>query len=588
MHAKTTWILLVLVLLLGGVGWWLTRAEEARGEELGRKLLPGYVTGAVQVLRIENLRRDHRVELTRASRGWRITDPIDYPAADGAVNRLLDDLAVAPAVAVPDVDPANVGLDVPVAILEVYEQADGLEPSWRIEVGKAALNQNVVYVRTEGRIWRTLRNLETAVDRPLHDWRNPRAIPSPVGFGAVAEIERWGTGPFRASLDADGWTLVEPYRAALDPGRVTTFTRGLLTTLRVVRFEAEDPDARHRFGLDEPTTAVRFTTATAQTTEVRFRASGGRWYCTHDDSPVVVEIDAFAAELIQMPVEELLDRRVLRLVHDDVRRVELESTRGTVVIEREGGGFVVSGPTANGATLERVPADDGEVHDLLAELSQAEIVFGADEPRASDGGAPPPSPSPAAGTAGRAVWVESRAGVRFGGTFGPSGDAVDSEPVTFQRPGEDVTGLVSAELAALVARPADVYVSHVLHSVAEEEALWIELARGDVTRRWTRDDVGRWTRDGRPGPDAEFELVVDRLRHVRADELLDDDVELVDPIHVRIQPRAGRRIQFRLGPVRPAGPTASGDAEVVAYVGPERAATVDPELVDALSEFVGD
>ena len=62
MHAKTTWILLVLVVALGGLGFWLTRADAEAREALERNLLEGYTTGSVTSFRIENLNRDHRVE----------------------------------------------------------------------------------------------------------------------------------------------------------------------------------------------------------------------------------------------------------------------------------------------------------------------------------------------------------------------------------------------------------------------------------------------------------------------------------------------------------------------------------------------
>lgn len=576
MHARTTWFLLVLVLALGGVGWWLTRADEQLGDEFRRKLLPGYATAQVASFRIENLRRDQRVEIERRDRGWWIVDPVDYAAEPGVVNRLLDDLAVAPAVGVPDADPEKLGLDPPVAILEVYTRAGALEPAWRIEIGRTALNENVVYARTEGRVWRTLRNLETAVDRPLFAWRNARVVPDPVAFGSVAEIERQGFEPFRAVLDADGWMLVEPFRATLDPGRVTTFARGLLTTLRVERFLAEDPDGRNRYGLEDPAVAVRFTTATGQRTELTFQGSGRTWYCAHDDAPTVVEIDPFGAELFRAPVSELFDRRVLRLAHEEVQRVELVSPAGQVTLERAGTTFRVAGPTSNGGVLEPCAADGGAVVDLLGRLSQAEIEgaspeldFEADEELA--------------------VWVHGRSGGRFGGELGATTRiASGARGVLFRRPNDQVVGLVSSELKELIRQPADAFVSRVLHQVDEEQAASIELVRGDVRRLWRRDDYGRWSLEGSPDPDPEFELIVDRLRRVPAAELLDGATELADPIRVRIARHRGGAVEFEVGYLPTAGPAPAGDGTPCGYVGRDRAAVVDGDLVALLAPFVED
>ena len=577
MHARTTWVLLVLISALGGWGYWLTRADDEAQEAFHRNLLEGYKSASVTSFRIENLKRDHRVVVERGGRGWRIVDPIDYVAEAGAVNRLLDDLATAPAIEVPEAQPETVGLDPPVAILEVFTQADTIEPRWRVEVGLPALNENVVYVRMDGQIWRTLRNLETAVDRPLYEWRNRRAVPYPIAYSAVAEIEREGSEPFRALLDADGWKMTDPHRATLDPGRATTFVRGLLTSLYVMRFLAEDPDGRQRFGLDEPTTTVRFKTATGETTELFFKRAGSSWYCSHDGEPTVVEIDGFAAELFQVPLSELYDARILRLAHDDVQRLELVSQQGNVVLEREGKGFVVSGPAESGAVLERVPADGGRVGDLLTRWTQVELQ-----------GLQPllEGTSPASSAGDRAIWIEGRSGVRFGGTLGTTSVQGGQRGVWFQRPGDEVRGLLASDVAELTSTFADAFVSRVLHAVAEEETVSIGLTQGARERRWVRDDVGRWRLDGSPDPDPDFELVVDRLRQVRAQDFLSDDAVLSDPIRVHLQPRAGQAISFQVGYMAQAGPGADGATARVAYVDHERAAVVDDDLVAALQPFL--
>src|SRR5690606_36076386 len=114
-----------------------------------------------------------------------------------------------------------------------------------------------LFVRKDGRILRTLLNLETQIDKELHDYRTRRII----AFGAESVVEVNRVGTYRPDRDAEPidmtlmavregatWRLLRPYEASLDPMALSVLVAGT-SPLPVEQFiEDAAPDVG-RYGL---------------------------------------------------------------------------------------------------------------------------------------------------------------------------------------------------------------------------------------------------------------------------------------------------------------------------------------------------
>ena len=575
MHARTTWILLLLVVLGAALGWWLLEEERAPGQAFGQQLVPGLQAGEVGRVRIDNLERGVQVEFVRDELvGWRIVDPIDAPAEAVFVERLVADLAAAPALAAEQQDAGRLGLEPPRIVIELYRRGAPTERSARVEIGEPALNTTALYVRTaDGRIWRTLRNLEASSDRYLHEWQSQRVFPEGPPPERAVEIERSGRAvldgverdlAFRAVATPTGWRATEPFVASLDPARAATFA-SLPARLRALRVARDDAAAAQDLGFGEPGPALRVE-GVERTARLELRRSAAGWFAWRPDRTAVWELDALDVPPLLAPVEELVERQFLRVARADVLRVRIVKGASELELVRGEAGWRL------GSAPQAPPADDARVHELLGELETSRcgdtLVREPFEP----------------GEPACAIFVETAAGT-YGGEIGAALELADgARGVAFRRPGEDPVLLAPARLRELCDLAPDGLRSRVLHELAEADLARIEIALGPESRTWLRDGrTGRWRLSSSADPDAAFELLVDRLRVLRA-------LEWVSPgtgdapaagARVTLHPSAGGALAFSLGEADPES------AEAAEYAGPRGRARVDAALLRDVRALFG-
>lgn len=530
MQKKTLLLLLVLVALLGA-GVWYARDVEIRLEE---PLIEGFEKNEVVSIRIDNLERNLNLRLQRGADGrFELVDPIEAAADDAIVDFLLEIFESDRAVEVPgDPDPRALGLDPPRLVLTVRER-DGSEHE--LEIGAVDIAKDKVNVRTRGKILRAPRRLDNTLLRDLHDWRRPYAFG--VRPDQVVEVHRLGEDPgfadhrfgfeLHALLENDGWRLVSPFSAALNPGPAGLFVNA------GARFRIEgflpgkdlDPGL---FGLIPPTLTFELVDHATRTWSLEVGARRDRFFACR----VAPDGELFQARErdvagLTIPIELLLDRRLARVPSELIDEVRIVSDE-ELVLTRDGESFLVG---AEGGT---VAADDRLVAQFLERLQNV-LFYDFLE-------------------VGHVAADDARAEVRFLGAgeqwdlvFGE--DFVDDEGtpcVRVQRRGDEIVACLKREdLDFLETRAGDLR-DHQLCRIDELDVAWLELSGGGVTKRYRRDDKGRWRREGEEGEAFEILKWLDGIFHLRAERFVEPGAGSGEPLEVVVETRDGGRTSFTL------------------------------------------
>jgi hypothetical protein len=594
--------LLLLLLLVAGLSvlWRVRERERSRGglELPEYPLLPGLAAERVRALRIDHLERSIQVGLERDAAGrWFLTDPVAYPAQDSLVRTLLQTLALAQGEPADEVDPAQVALDPPLAVLECTQVEPLGERTLRLELGAVALDPDLVHTRVPGHpsasggaaIFRTVRTLLTTLDRNPDDYRDPRATPLLAqqvtsfrrrGALFLAEEGHLCDLSFDALLEPDGWRQVSAPQVALDPNGILLLVRGA-AELTVQRFVDDSPEDLSRYGLEPPAFTVELQDERGTPCTLRFgqpEAGAERpleeltWFCLREGFAHVWQVEARAVGLLSRPAELLYDSRVLRVLRQDVVALELEGDGRLLELERGEQGWVVRAGAGRGAPGEDAyPASPGAVEDLLGLLERTQL--GDYQPGVPFAEEDPPL----------AFHVRTKGGARLGGRIGrPWRDARSgAQGRLYLRDGDELVGLIGEEVAELCRRPLSSLRGKHLHRLQESLVRAVELswrAPGGEQRRYTfvNDGNNSWTPEGqRIGAPPDFVRSLDALLNLAVLAWLDGPVaELTDSVAVRVRPLSGEELPFTLG--RDAG----GHALVVTGAGQQ--AEIDPALFERL------
>lgn len=587
MNRFTTLVLLVLVIGLGVAVMLQTGREDP---DLGQGPVPLFEdlqTRRLVSIRLDNLPRSTHMGLERTQGRWRLIDPIDYPVRTEFLASLLRAVSSAQARRVPpsDLEGAKQGLDPPRAVLELTEELeDGSLRKQRVEMGDVDLDGMSVYVRIRGRVYRTLRSLETMLEHSVNDWRSRKLFD--LDHSAVVEVHRQGFNylngeqiplELQAQRQGAGWWFDRPVRLQADPGAMAIWTQ-VLASMSLERFSSDvaDPDLS-RFGLDNPWFSLTLTDSSGLTQTLQVASPSGTYFCKRDDLHHVWELDLRELPKIGHDVLELFDGHLARIFRRDVEFLHLVGPGHVIRLtqDRQAGEWTVSHQDADGEWTLELPADRAAVERVLGVLEQEEILdYLWDDP--VEDIFPPGAPV-------HGVWLES-GGVRFGGRVGPVRVTQQGNEVyPFHRERESRVGLVPRPVAELLELTALDFESLLVFSFIAQRTAWMSLAReGRDPREYQHTVQGIWVQPEFPDHEAkELWPVIEHLVHLLAERRLapDENVELEDVVTVRIGSLdRGDPEQVQIG--------RTPEGEVRARRGARQAVLRSPELHELLLEIV--
>jgi hypothetical protein len=258
MNFKNTWLWMVAAAVLFGLLYFFRpSAPEKPGH-----ILPGFKASEVRKVQV---RPAGQVEISveRTNGGWRLTQPVEYPAQAGEIEKLL--------AALEQLTPAHVISEQELKAFPHAEQDYGftarqfsltLDGETQIAIGSRTATGDQVFLQVAGE------NKVYVVDAALLDllpqlvdgWRDPSLVDfSRVVFDSVVvsnnalkvlEVQRNATNQL--------WRMIWPISTRADSGKVEAALRGL-QNLRAAQFVSDDakPDLEP-YGLQTPELSLAF------------------------------------------------------------------------------------------------------------------------------------------------------------------------------------------------------------------------------------------------------------------------------------------------------------------------------------------
>ncbi len=552
MKPLNTIVLLLLLLGLGTLIHWQLAKEKGGEVDVDLRLFEGVDVRQVTTMRIDNIERSLNLRLERDVQGeWYLTDPIVYPAARSIVKLLLDDIAGAKMMVVPEEEwgEEELGFAPPKIVLEIDEKtADGLE-THRVEIGAKDIDGKRVHVRVDGRYLRALVRLYTTLNRDLHEFRSQRAMH--LAPQEIVEVHRTGSViheiesepvdyTTQAFRDGDSWRSTVPFEALLDPLDISVLVMGT-AALNVDRFVEDEVVDLADYALDQPLVRIEVVTSSGarETLLLSRRGNSGRWYVKRDGAPHVWTIEPEKAGRLLYPYEQMLERHFMRATRRDVTALTLTRPGSELRLERGARSWTVARKPEGGEWGPALPASWREVEDVLARLEELEVGgFFLDRPI-------PEAPAPGGWEWG--VRVEA-AGRAAGGSIGGACQGAEGQDgVLFRRDGDEVVGWIDPWLAELAGKRLDQLRSTDLLMLDEVELSGLVLSRGEEERSYQRDNRGIWREVGVETEAVELLPLLDPLIFLRASEHLEEPEELVDPISVEFRRFRGDPVSFTVG-----------------------------------------
>lgn len=529
--------ILVLVLIVAGLVFYATRTarhEETRLADRDVALFPGVDAGLVVAIRLENVRRDLHMRFERTETGeWRLTDPVAERAESGRLEFMLQAAARARG---PLVDPAEardlsrLGLDPPRFVLDLETRSGDTSPGspvrrQRAEFGAVELDGARMFARLDGRVLLISRELEPILDLELHELRASNV--SDLDALMVMEVQRTGSAPgadgapavdvsFEAVQEGRTWRATSPVVGRLDPIAMGLYVRSMVN----YRYESIfDEGARtlSALGLDPPELRIRFGTVGTDDVELVLGRTGttraGGWLGTRLGSSIVWGISSEDAEFFAIPLEDLLDHRLIQARRGAVQRVEIDSKLGRVRLERGPKNWTCSSASVGSDVFGPAePAETRVVEDLLGEFERYELT-GYLRDRAFELG-----PAPL-------HWRILADGEESAGTFGgPYTDSTGAQDVLFQRAGDTAVAHGNPRIVDALTRESEHYLSLSVLATNEVDLTAVRVSSGDSERRFVRNAKGLWTVPGGEVEARDLYAVLEGLLFVRATERIPESV----------------------------------------------------------------
>ncbi|MFT5732751.1 MAG: hypothetical protein ACI8WY_001417 [Planctomycetota bacterium] len=505
-------------------------------------------------MRLEDIKATRHMRFERDAGGrWFMTDPVAWPAEPGLMEKIFQVLQRNGATIVPVqlMGEAEPSFDPPRGFLETTEVLEnGDKKLTRIEVGALDLDGMRVYVRRDGEILRTARNLETLFMLNSGDYRAKNLFT--FDASSVAQVERVGgwyaDGPgesldMLARPEGYGWRIHKPVKVMGDPTLLTLWTR-FLSSARAKRFVSDRIDADLvKYKLDEPWVTIKVTTQGGAVQMLHVAADRDRVYARREGLPNIFELDASTAVRLREPVEIFYEGNFVRVPRTDVKHLWMSRPGGELRFTRGSDAWTVAQqPTGLEGFSMELPADSGVMTDLMVATEKAAVLRYFRDVAVDDffpGGA-----------AVRGLWIEPHQDIRQGGFLGevvqtPQGTDV----VPFLREGDSVVGSLAPEILEWVERPIEHFLDRQLWALQNVRMKGLVIEREGESRRFRRTPKDDWQPIDAEVPARELDPVLDHLLFLKASEHIAEGQResLADVVTVTFRDSGGLESVARIG-----------------------------------------
>jgi hypothetical protein len=337
MNFKTTAILLVLLLAVGGYLFFTRESENGPKQQEEHKLVDIARASDVEKVVI-NSADGKRTVLQKQGKDWRLTEPVSALADDNDVNTMVENLVSMKSnnqLDPKDAPGSKTGLDKPQYTVELT--ASGGKAS-KVQFGDKLAVGNSVYARVEGKspVEVVPADVLDKVDRPASAFRQLKLIETPsLEIKQVAISPKDGPA-LKLEKTGTDWQIVEPSKVPADAGAVTDLLNAL-TGLRAVSFverPAEASDAMQTTTLTVTYSTQAPSTQPASTTKASDKAAvivtfgdydllKKNIYVKTSDSPFVAKVNASSVDSFTKKPLDLRDKKALDIKPEEVSRFSI-------------------------------------------------------------------------------------------------------------------------------------------------------------------------------------------------------------------------------------------------------------------------
>jgi hypothetical protein len=291
---KSTLLLVLMAVALGGAVWYFEFKREKPPENTAAESKPLFSFKQEEVTALTLTRDGETLRVERRGAAWRITQPVEAAADEGAVDGLLGSVSyarISKTIAVTPPGSADAlkafGLDTPVVALELKLKSGATH---RLRLGAKDFTGSNVYAIVDNAADVALLPADVlrSADKPVPEFRDRRiAVFDEENQVRMRVKNEYGT--LVASKNAEGkWIVFEP--AAMKGREVET--ERIFNTLRGERAEAilDSPTPAEHARLARPSVEVELTAKDGSATKVEFSGGKGDVFARSSMGPMLFKV----------------------------------------------------------------------------------------------------------------------------------------------------------------------------------------------------------------------------------------------------------------------------------------------------------
>ncbi|HTV59375.1 MAG TPA: DUF4340 domain-containing protein [Verrucomicrobiae bacterium] len=384
MIKKSTLIVLLCAVVLGGVGYYVNQKHNAKEKTPASTDKPAFhiLAGDIQAITLSRPAQPDTppIQFEKEKGEWEIVKPVETGADQESVGGITSGLAAALISGTEPGTPDRLkafGLD-PAAISIEFELKGGTKHT--LLLGDKDFTGDSVYALADaGKTVDLLpQSLLVSSDKRLEDLRDRSVLR--VQSGDIADFTlKNHSGEIALTKNSSGWTVTKPANTPADADTVNELLAGL-TTAKMQSVVSEKPEDLGKYGLAAP--AVALTTLDSKgnkQTLIIGKKDGDTYFARDVSRPMIFRINEDLYTKLNENFQDLRDKTVLHFTADQISRVEVHNSNGAIVIYRKEPGkqdWVFAQPASEkgkAAASWKIfsPIEDARAEDVLDHASGA-------------------------------------------------------------------------------------------------------------------------------------------------------------------------------------------------------------------------
>jgi len=309
---KSTLLLVLLAAALGGAVWYFEFKREKPAEDAAAASKPLFSFKQEEVTALTLTRGSETLRVEKRGAAWRITQPVDALADEGAVDGLLGSVSfarISKTIAVMPPGSADAlkafGLDAPAVALELKLKSGAAH---RLRLGAKDFTGSNVYALVDSASDVALlpADVLSSSDKPVLEFRDRRiAVFDEENLVRMRVKNEHGT--LVAAKNAEGkWIVSDP--AAMKGREVET--ERMFNALREARAEAilDSPTPAERARLARPSVEIELTAKDGSATKVEFSAGKGDVFARSSIGPMVFKVARTTLDMLNFKPADVVKK----------------------------------------------------------------------------------------------------------------------------------------------------------------------------------------------------------------------------------------------------------------------------------------